>query len=74
LSKGAGDAAQQELIARALAYRPLPDQLRGSAPTLKQLGKAHNPAGGGWASPGTDYGAKVAAIARQIVETRPGHS
>lgn len=49
----------------------LPDALRGSAPTLRQLGRAHNPTGQGWASPGTDYGAKIAAIARRIVETRP---
>lgn len=62
--------AQHDLIARALSYRPLPQKLRGTAPALKQLGKAHNPAGDGWASPGTDYGAKVAAIAQQIVATK----
>jgi hypothetical protein len=67
----AGETPEQhELVGRALAYRPLPANMRGSAPTLKQLGKAHNPTGQGWASPGTDYGAKVAAIAQRIVDTK----
>jgi hypothetical protein len=66
LPKGAGTAAQQALIVRAMGYRPLPDKLRGTAPTLKPLGKAHNPMGDGWASPGHDYGAKIAALARLL--------
>lgn len=67
LPLGQGDAGQQALIARALGYRPLPTAMRGSAPTLKPLGKAHNPTGQGWASPGTTYGARIAEIATQIV-------
>jgi hypothetical protein len=70
LPAGSGTPEQQALIARALSFRPLPDKLRGSAPILKQLGKAHNPAGEGWASPGDDYGAHIAAIAQKIVETQ----
>lgn len=69
LPQGAGSPAQLALIARALAYRALPDKLRGSAPTLKPLGKAHNPIGDGWASPGADYGAKIAAVAQRIAST-----
>jgi hypothetical protein len=64
---GQGDAGQLSLIARALGYRALPTAMRGSAPTLKQLGKVHNPTGQGWASPGTDYGRRIATIATQIV-------
>jgi hypothetical protein len=67
LPAGSETPAQSELIARALTYRALPQKMRGTAPNLKQLGKAHNPAGNGWASPGTNYGAKIAAIAQQIV-------
>jgi hypothetical protein len=67
LPKGAENPAQRALIERAMAYRPLPDKLRGTAPTLKPLGKAHNPAGDGWASPGADYGARIAALAQKIV-------
>jgi hypothetical protein len=70
VSPGSETPAQRDLIARALSYRPLPQKLRGTALSLKQLGKAHNPAGDGWASPGTDYGAKIAAIAQKIVETK----
>ena len=66
LPLGQGTPAQQTLIARALRYRALPDALRGSAPTLKPLGKVHNPMGQGWASPGDDYGASIAALATQI--------
>ncbi len=66
LPKGAEDAAQRDLIKRAMTYRSLPDRLRGTASTLKPLEKVHNPAGDGWASPGADYGAKIAAVARQI--------
>jgi hypothetical protein len=66
LPKGSENAAQASMITRALAYRPLPDTMRGSAPSLKQLGKVHNPTGQGWASPGDQYGAKIADIARRI--------
>lgn len=66
LPSGTCNAAQQALIDRALGYRALPNQLRGTAPTLKPLGKAHNPAGAGWASPGTTYGATIAALANRI--------
>jgi len=37
LPRGQGTPAQQELIAEALAWRPLPDRLRGCAPTLGGL-------------------------------------
>ena len=57
---------QRRAIATALQYRPLPDHVRGSAPTLKQLGAAHNPTGLGWANPGTDYGTRIAVIANQL--------
>ena len=57
---------QRRAIATALQYRPLPDHVRGSAPTLKQLGAAHNPTGQGWADPGADYGARLAVIANQL--------
>jgi hypothetical protein len=70
LPKGAENDVQRAAIERGLRYRPLPDVMRGSARTLRQLGKAHNPAGQGWASPGTDYGAKIAAIANRIAEAR----
>jgi hypothetical protein len=64
---------QQALINQALAVRPLPKACRGSAPTLKQLGRAHNPQsdkGCGWAGKdtgeGVAYGSKIAAIANAI--------
>jgi Mannosyl-glycoprotein endo-beta-N-acetylglucosaminidase len=68
LPRGSESAAQAALIAQALSYRPLPDKMRGSAPTLRQLGKAHNPTGQGWASPGTEYGAKIAALASRMAQ------
>jgi hypothetical protein len=71
LPLGQGDAGQQALIARALGYRALPIAMRGSAPTLKRLGKAHNPTGNGWASPGVDYGRRIAQIATGII-AQPG--
>lgn len=63
------NAEQSRLIARALSVRPLPAHARGSARILRHLGVAHNPANVGrpknervgWADPGTDYGAKIAA-------------
>lgn len=66
LPAGQGTAAQQALIAEALAWRSLPARLRGSAPTLKALGAAHNPTGSGWAYPGEFYGESIAAIANRI--------
>jgi hypothetical protein len=69
LPAGQGTAAQKDLIAFALNERPLPAALRGTAPTLKPLGAAHNPTGRGWATPGREYGARIAAIARAIVAT-----
>ncbi len=69
LPKGAETEAQRNLIARALSYRALPDVMRGSAPVLKQLGRAHNPTGQGWASPGNDYGTRVAETANRILRT-----
>lgn len=61
---------QRELVRYALSFRPLPDNLRGSAKTLKHLGKAHNPTGVGWASPGTAYGAGIAEIANAIMKVK----
>lgn len=68
LSPRTGTPEQRDLIARALLYRPLPLRTQGSAQTLKQLGKVHNPSGEGWASPGLDYGQRIATIANQFVE------
>ncbi|RRR69760.1 MAG: hypothetical protein EI684_14720 [Candidatus Viridilinea halotolerans] len=62
----AGTPAQRELIERALAQRPLPAALRGSVHVLRQLGRAHNPTGIGWASPGTYYGERIAAVANGL--------
>lgn len=56
------------LMTYAEAARPLPLAARGSAQLLRQLGQAHNPSGHGWAKPGTDYGAKLAAIASAMLE------
>jgi hypothetical protein len=69
LPAGTGTADQQSLVSEALRWRTMPKACRGSAPTLKALGKAHNPAGGkgcGWASPGDTYGTAIAAIANAI--------
>lgn len=65
---------QQRLVNVAMAVRGLPAKLHGSAPTLKELGAAHNPVNVGvpkekwmgWAVEGWDYGAKIAAIANRI--------
>ncbi len=67
LPVGAENPVQRAAIERALRYRALPARMRGSAPILRQLGRVHNPTGQGWASPGVDYGAKIAAIANCIV-------
>jgi hypothetical protein len=69
LPSGQGTDAQKDLITFALNERPLPASLRGTAPTLKPLGARHNPTGNGWASPGDQYGERIAAIARAIVAT-----
>lgn len=72
LPAGAGTPAQQALIADALAWRPFPADFRGTAPTLKPLGKVHNPKGSrgaGWAHPGDNYGAAIARIANAIAAT-----
>jgi hypothetical protein len=52
---------QQELIARALSYRPLPSSYRGVAPTITGLN-------GRWAVPGTDYGQRIMALAQRMRE------
>ena len=58
--------AQQRAVTTALSYRPLPPPVHGSAPILQALGQVHNPSGHGWASPGTDYGARIAAMANRL--------
>jgi hypothetical protein len=68
IQSGQETQAQQELINYALGIRSLPANMRGSAPTLKQLGAANNPTHNGWAYPGTDYGDKVARIAQEITQ------
>lgn len=63
--------AQASLVRQALAYRSLPLAFQGTAPTLKPLGKAHNPKGhdgAGWASPGDHYGQHIADVANRIAE------
>lgn len=65
--------AQETAIRYALKVRDFPDYGRGSADTLRKLGKAHNPQGGrgiGWASPGDGYGAALARIANQICQVQ----
>lgn len=72
LPVGAGTPAQQAAITKALMYRELPDYMRGSAQTLKQLGRAHNLSGrAGWADPGTEYGARIAEVANAIARMPP---
>lgn len=56
------------LMAYAEAVRPLPVAARGSAQQLRQLGRVHNASGYGWADPGTDYGARLAAVANAMVQ------
>ncbi len=53
------NTAQQELINRALAYRPLPQNYRGVAPTIVGLN-------GRWAVPGTEYGQRIVDLARRM--------
>ncbi|HET9223423.1 MAG TPA: hypothetical protein VFO07_13010 [Roseiflexaceae bacterium] len=66
ITDGQATPRQRGLIAMALHWRPLPAKARGSAPALKALGRAHNPSGAGWASPGEQYGAQIAKIAHAI--------
>lgn len=66
LAKGAGTPEQQRLISFALSFRPLPDRARGSAPTVRELGRVYNRSGLGWASPGVYYGARIEEIMRKI--------
>lgn len=60
LPKGQETAAQRELITEALAWRPLPDSLRGAAPTPARLA-------GTWAAD-TQYAAKIVRIANEIAQ------
>jgi hypothetical protein len=50
---------QRDLIAYALAYRPLPASYRGAAPTVVGLN-------GRWAVPGTTYGQRIIELAWQM--------
>lgn len=59
-------AQQSDLIDYALSVRALPDDARGSAQTIKQLGRAHNPSGFGWADPGDQYGRALARLANDL--------
>jgi hypothetical protein len=58
LPSGTGSQAQIQLIEEALAFRPLPQQFRGVAPTLKGLA-------GTWAKD-PQYAVKLARIANEI--------
>lgn len=40
----------------------------GTVTQLRHLGAAHNPSGKGWATPGENYGAKIALIANGILQ------
>ncbi len=55
---GTGSQAQIQLIKEALAFRPLPDALRGAAPTLHELA-------GTWAKD-AQYAVKLARVANEI--------
>jgi hypothetical protein len=54
-------AVQQQVVAQALAFRPLPLALQGTAPTLLGLN-------GKWAVPGTTYGQSIATIATAMLK------
>jgi hypothetical protein len=58
VAAGAENPAQKQLITEALAVRPLPDHLRGAAPTLQGLA-------GTYASD-PQYAVKIAAVAERI--------
>ena len=64
LAADACDPAQTQLIAEALAFRPLPDNLRGSARHLSGLATT-------WAAD-PQYATKIAAVARDIRHQTPG--
>ncbi|MFQ3630352.1 glucosaminidase domain-containing protein [Roseiflexus sp.] len=59
LTDAQANDAQRELIATALAVRPLSPTLRGVAPTILGLN-------GRWAVPGTTYGQSIVALARRM--------
>jgi peptidoglycan hydrolase-like protein with peptidoglycan-binding domain len=58
LAKGEGNTAQRQLIKKALAVRPLPDDRFGVAPTLNGLA-------GTWAMD-PKYASKLAGVAKEI--------
>jgi hypothetical protein len=58
LPRGHENAAQQELIHEALAFRPLPDHLRGAAPTLRRLART-------WAAD-PHYARKLSDVANDV--------
>ncbi len=58
---------QRVLMYRSSATRPFPPRARGSAPQLRELGYAHNPALAGWAKPGDHYGAAIAKRANVLM-------
>jgi hypothetical protein len=75
-AQGVSGTPDQQALARwAQACRPLPAELWGSVATLRALGAAHNPvnlgcpraAWAGWAVPGDDYGADIAAAANALL-------
>ena len=59
LPKDTGNEAQSSLIKEALAFRSLPDNRRGVAPTLKGLS-------GKWAAD-PQYAVKLAGVANQFL-------
>ena len=61
LPAGQGTPAQQQLIAQALAIRPLPAAFRGAATRLQGLN-------GRWAWPGLIYAQKLDRIAERIAQ------
>lgn len=67
LKVGEETPEQRDLITKALTYRNLPASARGSAPTLRQLGKVHNLSGHGWAVPGAAYGVAIARKMNDLV-------
>jgi hypothetical protein len=71
LPAGTGTTAQQTLIQRSNARRPIDLRIRGSAQNIKQLGAVHNPSGLGWAKPGVNYGARIAKIANRLIGYAP---
>lgn len=66
---GAETKGQARLIDIAGRWRSIPAAVRGSARTLRELGNAHNGPPPGWASPGTTYGAELAAKIRAMRTT-----